>query len=44
MRALRSFALLLSLVAPLAFADGQYQVELIIFRQAGEPIPASQTA
>jgi hypothetical protein len=44
MRALRCFALLLSLVAPMAFADGLYQVELIIFRQAGEPIPASQTA
>ncbi len=44
MRALRCFALLLSLVAPAAFADGLYQVELIIFRQAGEPIPASQTA
>lgn len=44
MRALRCFALLLSLVATGAFADGQYQVELIIFRQAGETIPASQTA
>ncbi len=44
MRALRYVALLLSLVAPMAFADGLYQVELIIFRQAGEAIPASQTA
>ncbi|WP_137888006.1 CsiV family protein [Pseudomonas sp. 2FE] len=44
MRALHCLALLLTLIAPTAFADGLYQVELILFRQAGEPIPASQTA
>ncbi|MEX6502466.1 CsiV family protein [Pseudomonas zhanjiangensis] len=49
MRALRTLALLplllLSLLgAPAAFAAGLYQVEVIVFRQAGEPIPASQLA
>jgi hypothetical protein len=49
MRAFRTLALLplilLSLLgtAP-AFAAGPYQVEVIVFRQAGEPIPASQPA
>lgn len=49
MRAFRTLALLplilLSLLstAP-AFAAGLYQVEVIVFRQAGEPIPASQPA
>lgn len=44
MRAIRNFALLLALLAPTAFADGLYSVEMIIFRQAGDPIPASQPA
>ncbi|RJG13696.1 hypothetical protein D3879_10825 [Pseudomonas cavernicola] len=44
MRAFRCLALLLTLLAPAAFADSLYQVEVILFRQAGEPIPASQTA
>jgi hypothetical protein len=44
MRAIRKFALLLALLAPTAFADGPYSVEMIIFRQAGDPIPASQPA
>ncbi|WP_271411814.1 CsiV family protein [Pseudomonas sp. Q1-7] len=44
MRAIRNFALLLALLAPAAFADGLYSVEMIIFRQAGDPIPSSQPA
>ncbi|UTW08415.1 CsiV family protein [Pseudomonas benzenivorans] len=48
MRALRTLALLpltlLLLLAPPAFADGLYQVEVIVFRQSGEPVPASQPA
>ena len=44
MRAIRNFALLLALLAPTAFADGLYSVEMIIFRQAGDPIPAAQPA
>jgi len=44
MRTFRSLALLLALLAPAAFADGLYQVELILFRQAGEPVSASQPA
>ncbi|AYC33433.1 hypothetical protein D3880_14180 [Pseudomonas cavernae] len=44
MRIFRHLALLLALFAPLAMADGQYQVELIVFRQAGDPLPASQPA
>lgn len=49
MRALRTLALLplilLSLLSSAAvFAEGLYQVEVIVFRQAGEPIPASQPA
>ncbi len=44
MRLVRHLILLLTFIAPTAFADGMYQVELILFRQAGEPIPASQTA
>lgn len=44
MRLLRVLPLLLALFAPLAMADGQYQVEVIFFRQAGEVIPASQLA
>lgn len=44
MRAIRYFTLLLALLTPAAFADGLYQVEMILFRQAGEPIPSSQPA
>ncbi|MBM7060970.1 hypothetical protein JQX08_09655 [Pseudomonas sp. UL073] len=44
MRILRHAALLLALLAPAAFADGQFQVELIVFRQAGDTVPASQPA
>ncbi|MGL4318722.1 MAG: CsiV family protein [Pseudomonas sp.] len=44
MRAFRYFALLLTLLAPAAFADGLFQVEVIVFRQAGEQISASQPA
>lgn len=36
MRLLRPLFLLLCLLAPQAFADGLYQVEVIVFRQAGE--------
>lgn len=41
---LRSFILLLVLFAPAAFADGAYQVELILFRQSGEPAATNQPA
>ncbi|WP_285353545.1 CsiV family protein [Pseudomonas sp. ME-P-057] len=44
MRLFRSLALLLVLFAPLAFADGAYQVELILFRQNGEPAATNQPA
>lgn len=37
MRLFRSLTLLLALVAPSAFAEGTYQVEMILFRQSGEP-------
>ncbi|MGV6477052.1 CsiV family protein [Azotobacter vinelandii] len=42
MRALRLLPLLLALLAPAAFAEGLYQVELILFRQPGDPLPAGQ--
>ena len=42
MRLLRLLPLLLTLLAPSVFAAGNYQIELILFRQAGAPIPASQ--
>ena len=42
MRLLRLLPLLLTLLAPCVFAAGNYQVELILFRQAGTPILASQ--
>ena len=42
MRLLRVLPLLLTLLAPSVFAAGNYQVELILFRQAGTPILASQ--
>lgn len=32
----RSLILLLTLIAPAAFADGLYQVEILLFRQSGE--------
>lgn len=44
MRLIRAFTLLLVLVAPAAFADGTYQVELILFRQNGEPAATNQPA
>lgn len=44
MRALRLIPLLLCLLAPTAFAEGMYQIELIVFRQAGEALNSSQTA
>lgn len=44
MRVFRSLLLLLALVAPTAFADGSYQVEMILFRQLGEPAATRQLA
>jgi hypothetical protein len=44
MRLLHSLTLLLVLFAPAAFADGTYQVELILFRQNGEPAATNQPA
>ncbi|MWV18124.1 hypothetical protein F3I16_18950 [Pseudomonas sp. L-22-4S-12] len=44
MRAFRHFTLLLCLLAPSAFADALYQIEVIVFRQAGQPVVASQPA
>ncbi|HEX8594686.1 MAG TPA: CsiV family protein [Pseudomonas sp.] len=44
MRLFRSLLLLLALVAPTAFADGSYQVEMILFRQLGEPAATRQFA
>ncbi|MCF5466991.1 CsiV family protein [Pseudomonas syringae] len=38
----RSLLLLLTLVAPTAFADGLYQVEMLLFRQNGEPASTRQ--
>ncbi|KAA8706407.1 CsiV family protein [Pseudomonas cannabina] len=38
----RSLILLLALVAPTAFADGLYQVEILLFRQNGEPAATRQ--
>ena len=37
MRAIRSLTLLLALVAPAAFADTQYQVEMFLVRQNAVP-------
>lgn len=42
MRALCLLPLLFALLAPAAFAEGLYQVELILFRQPGDPLPAGQ--
>lgn len=44
MRLLAPLALLLSLLSPLVQAAGLYQIEVIVFRQAGQQIPASQLA
>ncbi|MGQ7958829.1 CsiV family protein [Pseudomonas sp. SP16.1] len=44
MRPLHLIALLLCLLAPSAFAERLYQVELLVFRQAGEPVVAPQLA
>lgn len=44
MRVLRPLLLLLCLLAPQAFADGLFQIEVIVFRQAGEALSSSQPA
>ncbi|WP_397452707.1 CsiV family protein [Pseudomonas sp. NA-150] len=44
MRLFRSLILLLTLAAPAAFADGLYQVEMILFRQTAEPATTQQFA
>lgn len=44
MRLLRFLPLLLSLLSPLALADRLYEVEIIVFSQGGQPLPASQPA
>ncbi|CDF94252.1 MULTISPECIES: CsiV family protein [unclassified Pseudomonas] len=44
MRLFRSLTLLLTLVAPLAFADDLYQVEMILLRQNAEPVIISRAA
>ncbi|MCY1344577.1 Peptidoglycan-binding protein, CsiV [compost metagenome] len=44
MRLFRPLLALLALLAPMAFADEPYQVELILFQQAGDPVFASQPA
>lgn len=44
MRPLHLIALLLCLVTPSAFAERLYQVELLVFRQAGEPVVAPKVA
>lgn len=44
MHALRPLLLLLCLIAPQAIAEGLYQIELIVFRQAGEALSTSQPA
>lgn len=41
---LRLLPLLLCLLAPSAFAERLYQVELLVFRQGGEPVTAPRTA
>ncbi|MGP0174015.1 CsiV family protein [Pseudomonas sp. NCHU5208] len=43
-RPLHLIALLLCLLAPSAFADRLYQVELLVFRQGGEPVIAPKIA
>lgn len=44
MRLLQVIPLLLCLMASSAFAERLYQVELVVFRQAGEPVPAPRVA
>ncbi|RRV07289.1 hypothetical protein EGJ27_11405 [Pseudomonas sp. v388] len=44
MRLFHSLILLLTLVAPAAFADGSYHVDMILFRQTGEPAATRQFA
>ena len=44
MRLFRSLTLLLTLVAPTAFADDLYQVEMILVRQNAVPAIVSPTA
>lgn len=44
MRLFRLLPLLLTLLSSMAFADSNYQVELILFRQASTPLLASQPA
>lgn len=44
MRVMRSLTLLLALVAPAAFAEGTYQVEMILVRQNAVPAITSQYA
>lgn len=44
MRALRNLTLLLALIAPAAFADNQYVVEMILVRQNAVPAITSQFA
>lgn len=44
MRLLHLIPLLLCLLAPSAFAERLYQVELLVFRQAGDPVVAPKIA
>ncbi|WP_433884917.1 CsiV family protein [Pseudomonas vranovensis] len=44
MRVMRSLTLLLALIAPAAFADGTFQVEMILFRQNAVPAIPSPAA
>ena len=44
MRAIRCLTLLLALIAPAAFAEGQYQVEMMLVRQNSVPAFTSQFA
>ena len=44
MRLFRCSILLLALIVPTAFADGLYQVEMILFRQIGEPAATRQSS
>lgn len=44
MRAFRHLTLLLCLLAPQAFADGLFQIEVLVFRQGGEAPSSSQPA
>ena len=44
MRAFRHLTLLLCLLASQAFADGLFQIEVLVFRQGGEALSSSQPA